>query len=1148
MPPPPRSSRSLASLLAAQALVTFNSSAANLILFALVQFRGVLPAASDPDSIKGLLSVLLAAPLVAFAPTAGWVNDRCAKSRVLNYCVAAQVLTLVLLAAALWFHLLWGAIAALFLIALQTAVFAPAKRAVLLEIVGPQGLSRAVGLTEMLSVTAILFGAFSGGRIFDFWTAGTVDPWHGALYATGVLAALAVAAWVVLQGMDATQPQSAEPFRWSLLVRHGAQVYELWQSRPLRRATYGIMFFYALGSYVYLLALQIGADAHQRGVGSATAASIMLLMMGAGTMLGNFTAGVFSRRGVELGFIPIGGALLGGALVALGLLAPHYGVWFHVVLAVTGFASGLFLVPLYAFIQQMAGNHRRGRILAGVGLLDSLAGLAGSGLFTLTAADHLLNLTPVGHLYLLAGLTLVMLLYALRHTGHQAVCVVLRTISALFYRVRVHGIEHVPPAGGALVICNHVSYIDAMILQVACPRRVRFLAFADSRQPRWIRFAHRAAGIRMVLPRRSRAAAKQAVDRLRAGELVCIFPEGRINRTGMLMEIRKGFETVARRAGVPVVPVFLDRRWSPMFAFSGQKYFWKQHHHRLPCPISVNFGRPLEPATIDAITVRKALLDLGEAAFSARPELCGHLGRECVRSLARRPWEVQVIDRTGDRSVVKAGTLLAVSAAVSRRIAARIPEGRIGIVLPPSAGCFVANLAVLLAGRIPVNLNFTAGKAAIEASLRLGGITTVLTAEAVQKKVPNFPWPEHTLDLKQEILAVGKPAILKWLLAAWLLPGKVIANLLGLPHVGDIAEAGLLFTSGTAGEPKGVPLTHRNILANCAQISSTGILPKEKSLLGCLPIFHSMGFTATLWYPILRGCQVVTIPSPLDTRKMAEAIAAERVRVLVGAPTFLRPLLRKAERHELRSLQFMVSGAEKMPIDLHEQIKERFGVMLLQGYGLTETTPVTNVNLPDPERKGHPLEFRHGHRLGSVGRLLPGMTARIIDPETGEDLPLTSAGMLWLRGPNVFGGYLNDEQKTRAALKDGWFVTGDLGRFDEDGFVYIEGRLARFSKIGGEMVPHGTIEQKIIEVYQIDQNEGPRIVVIGVPDASKGEALVLLTSMDVNGDDLRERLFRTGLPNLWIPKIIRRVEKIPLLGSGKMDLKGCRELAVEAAK
>jgi acyl-[acyl-carrier-protein]-phospholipid O-acyltransferase/long-chain-fatty-acid--[acyl-carrier-protein] ligase len=278
---------------------------------------------------------------------------------------------------------------------------------------------------------------------------------------------------------------------------------------------------------------------------------------------------------------------------------------------------------------------------------------------------------------------------------------------------------------------------------------------------------------------------------------------------------------------------------------------------------------------------------------------------------------------------------------------------------------------------------------------------------------------------------------------------------------------------------------------------------------------------------------------------MVEAIASQQVTVLVGAPTFLRPLLKKAERRELSSLRFAVSGAEKMPVELHDAFKARFGVELLQGYGLTETTPVTNVNMPEPLKKMRGVEAHGGHRLGSVGRMLPGMTARIIDADTGAELPLTSTGIVWFRGANVFDGYLRDEQKTRTALKDGWFGTGDLGRFDEEGFLYIEGRVSRFSKIGGEMVPHGTVEQKILEAYQIEQGEEPQIIVIGVPDTTKGEAIVLLTVIDMNGDDLRDRLFKAGLPNLWIPKIIRRVDRIPLLGSGKTDFRGCQRLATE---
>ncbi|MCC6414580.1 MAG: AMP-binding protein, partial [Opitutaceae bacterium] len=364
--------------------------------------------------------------------------------------------------------------------------------------------------------------------------------------------------------------------------------------------------------------------------------------------------------------------------------------------------------------------------------------------------------------------------------------------------------------------------------------------------------------------------------------------------------------------------------------------------------------------------------------------------------------------------------------------------------------------------------------------------------------------------------------------------------------VGDRAEAGLLFTSGSSGEPKGVALTHRNILANCAQVSSLSVLPESASLLGCLPVFHSFGFTITLWYPLIRGCLVVTVPSPLDTRKIIDAIHEEQATVLIGAPTFVRPILRRAKPGELKSLELVVTGAEKLPDDLYQAFLEQFHLEIMQGYGLTETTPASNINQPHPPVTTATAEPQTGGRAGSVGRLLPGMTVRIVHPETGEEVPLGDQGIVWFRGANVFGGYLNDEEKTRGAFQDGWFVTGDLGRLDDEGFLFIEGRLSRFSKIGGEMVPHGTIEQRIVEAFGWAGEEGYCAVVMGVPDVTKGEALVLLTTRDVTSEQLREKLLADGLPSLWIPKIIHRMTAIPVLGSGKLDLKGCREAALAA--
>ena len=723
-----------------------------------------------------------------------------------------------------------------------------------------------------------------------------------------------------------------------------------------------------------------------------------------------------------------------------------------------------------------------------------------------------------------------------------------RAVSRMLYRVRTSGAGNIPATGGVLLIANHISYVDVVVLQLACPRPIRFVGHQGLRRNGFFDWCFEMSGSIPISVEQPRAGLKAAVAALKAGELVCVCPEGHISRTGQLMEIQRGFEVMARQANVPVVAAAIDGLWGSVFSFAGNKYLWKSPR-LLPTHAFIAFGPATPPDRVSTAWARRELLDMGCLAFEERPVLKRHLGRECVRALAKHPWRVQVIDRTLGRRELTCAQLYAAAAALSRRLRATVPERRVGIVLPPGAGAFVANLAILSAGEIPVNLNFTTARAALESSLKLGGIGTVLSAEAMRAKLPNFPWPERTLDLKGEIEACGgKRALLPWMLAAWVLPNQVCADLLGLPRRGDREEAGLLFTSGSSGEPKGVVLSHRNILANCSQISSLSILPATCSLLGCLPVFHSFGFTATLWYPMLRGCHVVTVPSPLDTRKIIDAIRDEQATVLLGAPTFIRPILKKAAPAELRSLDLVVTGAEKLPEDLARGFREDFHIDILQGYGLTETTPAANISQPHPPVVVSTNEPQLGKRAGSVGRMMPGMTARIVDPETWAELPMTETGMVLFRGANVFGGYLDDPEKTRGAFRDGWFVTGDLGRFDEDGFLFIEGRLSRFSKIGGEMVPHGTVESKIIELFELDQTAGYGVVIVGVPDASKGEALVLLTTLDFTGDMIREKLLGAGVPGLWVPRLIRRVETIPVLGTGKLDLKGCRELALGAAK
>jgi acyl-[acyl-carrier-protein]-phospholipid O-acyltransferase/long-chain-fatty-acid--[acyl-carrier-protein] ligase len=395
------------------------------------------------------------------------------------------------------------------------------------------------------------------------------------------------------------------------------------------------------------------------------------------------------------------------------------------------------------------------------------------------------------------------------------------------------------------------------------------------------------------------------------------------------------------------------------------------------------------------------------------------------------------------------------------------------------------------------------------------------------------------------IKSIPKPHLLLWTALGLVLPAFVLRRVIGLPARGDRQEATLLFTSGSAGEPKGVPLSHRNLLANVAQIEGALDRSVIDSMLGCLPTFHSFGATVTLWWPLLGGPAVVTYPSPLETAKLAELIQKYDIALLLNTPTFLRAFLRKARPEQLASLKMVVTGAEKTPLDLHEKFASHFSAPLCEGYGMTEATPVVAVNRLDlyPPTPGR---LRPTYRqLGSVGPLLPGLSARIRDPETGQNLPLGESGLLWLKGANIFEGYLNDPTRTAQVLKDGWYCTGDFGHLDANGFLFIDGRLARFSKIAGEMVPHGVLEQKLNEAYNLTEVDVPQLAVMGVPDTDKGEALVLLSVSPLDLTDVRSKLLAVGISPLWIPKRIKQVPTIPVTSTGKMDLQACRNLALE---
>jgi acyl-[acyl-carrier-protein]-phospholipid O-acyltransferase / long-chain-fatty-acid--[acyl-carrier-protein] ligase len=716
-----------------------------------------------------------------------------------------------------------------------------------------------------------------------------------------------------------------------------------------------------------------------------------------------------------------------------------------------------------------------------------------------------------------------------------------RLLVRCFYRVTALGLENLP-RGGFLLVPNHITWVDALVLQLACPRPIRYVIDQAYYHRPILHPILRAVGCIPINIRHSHAAVRAAAEKIADGEIVCVFPEGQLERTGTLLRLQRGYELIARHANAQVVPVWLDQLWGSIFSFQGGRFFTK-FPKRIPYPVTIAFGKPLEPKTADVATMREELLKLGEFCFSRRPSLDRHLAEECVRGLKRRPFATAVIDGT-DHSKLSRAKLLGAAAAFSRYLRKEFADERIAIVLPASKGSMLANLAVTLANKVPVDLNFTMGRAANESCCKRANLRVAISATPFMERLKDFPWPEHILRL-DELLPRMKRQIIFWWIISLLAPARLLLRLLQIPKNGGHAEGVLLFTSGTTGEPKGVVVSHRNVVGNVSQFRQLLDAKKTDAILGSLPFFHTFGSTVTLWYPLIEGVRIVTFPNPLEAAKCAALIEQYALTFLLATPTFLRLYLRKAEPEQLRSLRLIIAGAEKLPLDLASHFEKRFHKKVFEGYGLTETAPVVSVNLPDQQPKESGEHVQPSSRLGSVGRLAPGMAAEIREPETNRKLSLFESGMLWLRGPNIFEGYLHDPQRTDEVLRDSWLKTGDIARFDEDGFLYVEGRLSRFSKIGGEMVPHEAIEQKIGDLLELSGKDERPLAIVGVQDEAKGEALVLLSAVDIDLTQLRSKLHEAGVPNLWIPKHVHRIEAIPVLASGKLDLKKCQERAAE---
>lgn len=721
----------------------------------------------------------------------------------------------------------------------------------------------------------------------------------------------------------------------------------------------------------------------------------------------------------------------------------------------------------------------------------------------------------------------------------------IRVVAWLFYRVRVLGHGRIPVDRGALFVCNHVSWVDAILVGVACRRHVRFMMFQGTFDRWFVKPWARAMGIIPISseqkPREMLKSLQDASDAIKSGDIVCIFAEGQITRIGNLLPFRRGFERIMKDLDAPIVPVALDGLWGSVFSFEKKRFLWKMPR-RIPYPVTVNFGHPL-PATATPGEVRHAVQELIAEAWPLRRQRMRTLARAFISTARRCPRRVALADPQTP-GVSFFGALMR-SVLLGRRLR-KFWAGQemVGLLMPPSVGGAVVNYAAFLMGKVPVNLNYTVSEQTLAACIQQCSIKNVLTSRVFLEKV-KLKVPGEIIFIEDLVKGIGAGEKLVAFLIALFLPAGALERAVGREkEIGLDDLATVIFSSGSTGEPKGVMLSHYNIVSNLEQMDQVFGLNKHDRVLGILPFFHSFGFTGSLAMPVMLGVGVVYHANPLDARTIGPLVRDYRLTFLLTTPTFLQLYMRGCTPEQFGSLRVVMTGAEKLPDRLAIAFEEQFGIRVLEGYGCTECAPAVAVNAPDFRSAGF---HQVGSKRGKIGHPVPGMSVRIVDVTTGEPVPLGQSGLMLVRGPNVMRGYLGKPEKTAEVLRDGWYTTGDVAALDEDGFLQITDRLSRFSKIGGEMVPHIKVEEKLHEVAGVTEQT---FVVTSAPDEKKGERLVVLHKL---ADDklaaCLEKFGASELPNLWKPKAdgFFRVENFPLLGTGKLDLRRVKEVAGQYA-
>lgn len=1120
-------------------------------------------------------------PFVILPQPAGYLADRISK----RYVIILSRITNALILIGGILSLNWldtvagvaGVVGVLFLSASVSACFHPAFGGIYPETFSEPEISRACGRIEAAKTLGIIVGIVSSSGVYLLS--------NGNLNAAGYL--VIIAAFLAIVFSIAILPVIAPVQRKKDLIYPMVSGWrlgwkELTRNYGILLAALGDVFIIAVGLAVQ--PLLIVYSIYTLGLPAATDVALLQLIPVLGLAIGSVLAGKWSGRKIELGLVPIGALVMAlglGCLVwwpgelrefTLGL--PEYleeGENVRTTVSLTirtgallsallcGVAAGCFLLPVRSFLLQRLTPERRG---AALGVKNSWTFLTAALLMLVTTVFALGAcknqpelpswLAEIAACFPVVSPRILLVTFGMTVLAVTVLTMwllpnfmlrfIILTLGHTLYRIRVVGAENIPARGAAMFLSNHVSLIDSILISSCTSRQIRFLLHENYYSVPLLGFIARMTGFFKVPSRRKAKSMGQFFDAvqksLREGGIVCVFPEGKVSRNGLMSEFKHGYlKMLPPECEVPIIPVNISFVWGSIFSYYAGSVKLRLPSH-LPFIATISFGKPMSRKD-SPFEIRQSIGELAAEAAREKFPREQSLQLALARLSHRHPFRPLLADSGGRK--LSSLQLLTGALQLSRQIRSRLSgEGEcIGILLPNGVDQAMTITAVLLADRIVAPLNYSMPREVLTECIRRAEIPLVITQKEYLEK-HHLPQTKEMVFLEdlQDGIACWKKVLI--FLAAVLLPPKELMNMFSpLSAFDRERNAVLLFSSGSTGVPKGVLLTHHNLYTDVYAVANSMLIGPNDRILGNLPLFHSFGLNTCFFLAVLRGAQVIYVSNPLDGRNVCRTLKEEKITICFATPSFLLTYLHRAEEGTFESLRLMVTGAEKLRNDIAVRFHEITGkrLVVVEAYGSTELAPVVTVNLAESSVE---TGQKFG-RNGSIGLPLENISVRILDPLSYQPVAPGEEGLLCVKGPIVMRGYLNDPATTAKVMHQDYYDTGDIARMNEDGYIDICGRLSRFSKIAGEMVPHEMVENIINELCGGHRRT---VAVCGMPDPAKGEVLLVLHLPDLpmTPDEIVEQLRERSISNLWIPKAkhFRQVEQLPLLASGKLNLQELR--------